>query len=151
MNTFSACLSNMLPSRIFPHSSSIKILHETNFHKYADNFFIGSAVERSIKRGNGRGGRRVGIDMRTADAANGVCRAVLLMVRMQNEQNVESAFQRGIGPVLRFRSPEKHVQKISRIAEIVVGIHVRHAQRVPVSKSRDRWHLANQAVSLLLA
>src|SRR5881275_884745 len=97
------------------------------------------------------GGRRVGIDMRTADAANGVCRAVLLMVRMQNEQNVESAFQRGIGPVLRFRSPEKHVQKISRIAEIVVGIHVRHAQRVPVSKSRDRWHLANQAVSLLLA
>src|SRR2546430_3621193 len=48
-----------------------------------------------------------------------------------------------------FRS-EQHVQEISRVAEIVVGVDIRHAQRVTVGKSSNRRHLANQAVGLLL-
>src|SRR5207244_10920901 len=61
------------------------------------------------------------------------------------------ALQRGIRPVLGFGSAEQHIQEISRVAEIVVGVDIRHAQRVTVGKSSNRRHLANQAVGLLLA
>ena len=35
--------------------------------------------------------------MRAADSANRVCRAVLLVIRMENKKNIESVFERGIG------------------------------------------------------
>ena len=89
--------------------------------------------------------------MRTAHAANRVGRTVLLVIGVQNEKNIQGALQRGIRPVLGFGSPEQHVQEISRVAEIVVGVDIRHAQRVTVGKSSNRRHLANQAVGLLLA
>jgi len=73
------------------------------------------------------------------------------MIGVQNEKNVQSALESGIRPVLRFGSPEQHVQEISRVAQIIVGVDIGHAQRVPVGKSSNRRHLADQAVGLLLA
>ena len=73
------------------------------------------------------------------------------MVGVQNEKNVERALERGIRPIARFRGAEKHVQKIAGIAEFVVGIDERHAQRVAVGERRDGGHFADQAVGLLLA
>jgi len=56
-----------------------------------------------------------------------------------------------VRPVLRFRSAEQHVQEVAGIAQIIVRIDERHAQRVTVGKRCDRRHFADQPVSLLLA
>ena len=89
--------------------------------------------------------------MRTANAADYVCRTVLFVIGVQDEENIECAFQCGIRPVARFGRTEKHVQKISRIAELVIGVNKGHAQRMAISKGGDGGHLADQAVGLFLA
>ena len=50
-----------------------------------------------------------------------------------------------------FGGAEKHVQKIAGIAEIVVGIDERHAQRVAVRECSDGGHFADEAIGLLFA
>src|SRR5439155_1370489 len=97
----------------------------------------------------GRGG--IWIDVRAADAADSVGRAILFVVGMQNKKNVERPLQRWIRPVLRFRSAKEHIQKVARIAELIVRIHKRHAQSVPVGERRDGRNFSNQTVGLLLA
>ena len=64
---------------------------------------------------------------------------------------LESALERRVGPVLCFRSAEQHVQEISRIAQIIVGVDVGHAQSVPVGEGRNGGHFADEAVGLFLA
>jgi len=44
---------------------------------------------------------RVGVDVRAADSANGVRGAILLVVGVEDEENVESMLQWGIGPIAR--------------------------------------------------
>jgi len=73
------------------------------------------------------------------------------MVRVQDKQNLQRPLQRRVWPVTRLARPEQHVQEISRIAQVVVRIDVRHAQRVPVSERCNRRHLPNQSVRLFLA
>ena len=77
-------------------------LNGTDFHQHVENFFIGAAVKRAVERGNSRRRGGVGVDMRTAHAANRVRRAVLLVVRVKNKENVQSALERGVRPVLGF-------------------------------------------------
>ena len=89
--------------------------------------------------------------MRAADAAHGGRRAVLLVVGVQDEEDVESAFERGIRAVFQLGGAEQHVQKIAGVAQIVIGIHERHAQAVPVGERGERRHLADQAIGLLAA
>src|SRR5712692_2718236 len=126
-------------------------LYRANLHEHVQDFFIRAAVERSVERGNGRRQRGIGIHVGTAHAAHRVCRAVLFVVGMQNEKNIQRALQRGVGTVLRLGRPKQHVQEITRIAQVVVWIYKRHAQGMPVRKRRDGRHLANQPVWLLLA
>ena len=57
----------------------------------------------------------------------------------------------GIGAVAVFRRAEKHGQEISGIAELVVGINKRHAERVAVGEGCNGGHLSDEAVGLLLA
>ena len=57
----------------------------------------------------------------------------------------------GFGRYFSLRGAEQHVQEIAGIAELVVGIDERHAQAVAVGERRDRGHLADQAIGLLLA
>ena len=87
--------------------------------------------------------------MRTAHAAHRGGRTILLVVRVQNEENIESALERRIRPVFQLRGPEEHVEKIAAVAEFVVGIGERHAQTVPVRKRRQGRHFADQPVGLL--
>ena len=52
---------------------------------------VGAAVQRAVERGDAGGDRRVGVDLRGAHAAHGVRRAVLLVVGVQDEEDVEGA------------------------------------------------------------
>jgi hypothetical protein len=71
-------------------------LYRANFHQHAHDFFVGAAVQRAVERGDGRGGGGVGIDVGAADAADGVRRAVLLVVGVQDKQDVQCMFEGGI-------------------------------------------------------
>ena len=81
--------------------------------------------------------------MRAANAANDVRRTILFMIGVQDEQNVESAFKRGIRPVARFRGAEKHIQEIPWIAQLVIRIDERHSQGVTISERGNRRHFAD--------
>src|SRR5882724_9024385 len=70
---------------------------------------------------------------------------------MQDEKNVESTLESRVGPVLWLGGAKKHVQEIARVAEVVVRINEGHSQRVTVRECRNRRHLADKAISLLLA
>ena len=70
-------------------------LARSRYQQHAQNFFIRAAVQRAVKRGcrGGRSGKR--IDMRAAHTAHRVRGTILFVVGMQNEENVQSALQRG--------------------------------------------------------
>src|SRR6266481_370186 len=91
-------------------------LYRADLHEHAQNFFIGAAMERAVEGSDGRGGGAVGIDVGAAHTADGVCGAVLLVVGMQDEENVERALQGRVRPVLRFGGAKEHVEKVARIA-----------------------------------
>jgi len=71
------------------------------------NFFVGAAVERAVERGDGRGGGGIRIDVRAPNAANRIGGAILLVVRVQDEKNVERTLEGRVRPVLRFGRAEK--------------------------------------------
>ena len=125
--------------------------NRTDFQQHAQHFFVGAAVQRAVQRRGRRGRGRVRIHVRAAHAAHGVGRAVLLVVGVQDEQDVQRALQHRIGPVLQLRRLEQHVQEIPGIAQVVVRIGVRHAQAVAIGEGRQRRHLADQPPGLLLA
>ena len=126
-------------------------LHGTNFHQHANDFFVGAAVERAVERGDCRGRGGVRIDVRATDAADGVGGAILFVVSVEDEEDVESVFESGIRAIPRFGGAKQHVQEIAGIAQIVVGIDERHTERVAVGEGRDRGHFADQAIGLFLA
>src|SRR5260370_12372825 len=108
-------------------------------------------MERTIEGGDRRGRGGIGIDVRAADAADGVGRTVLLVVRMKDEENVESVLQGWVWPVFRFGGAKQHVQKVARIAEAIVRIDDRHAQSMTIRECGDRRNLSDETIGLLLA
>src|SRR5437879_2517972 len=125
-------------------------LYRADLHEHVQNFFIGAAMERAVERSDGRGGSAVGIDVGAAHTADGVCGAVLLVVGMQDEENVERALQGRVRPVLRFGSAKEHVEKVARIAEVIVRINERHAQGVAIRECCNRRNLSDETIGMLL-
>src|SRR5205814_7369540 len=123
----------------------------TNFMEHADDFFVGAAMKRTVESGDGGGSGGIRIDVRAANAADDVSGTVLFVISVKDEENVERAFERRIRTITRFGGAEKHVQKIAGIAEIVVRIDKRHAERVAISEGGDRGHFTDQAKRLFLA
>ena len=105
---------------------------------------VGAAVQRAVERGDAGRDGRVGIGLRRADRAHRARRAVLLVVGVQDEQDVERAFQARIGLVLQLGHLVHHVQEVARVREVVVGIDVRLALGVAVGERRQRRHLGDQ-------
>ena len=122
-----------------------------DLQQHAQNFLVRAAVQRAVQRRGRRGRRRKRVHMRAAHAAHRVRRTILLVVRVQNKQDVQRVLQRRVRAVLQLGRLEQHVQEIAGIAQLVVRIGERHAQAVPVGKRRERRHLPDQAVGLLLA
>ena len=82
------------------------------------------AMQRAGEGGTGSGGRQVGIGLRAAGAAHGVGGAVLLVIGVQDEENVQRASQHRVGNILRFDHLPKHVHEILWVAQVIVGIDV---------------------------
>ena len=60
---------------------------------------VGAAVQRPVQRRDAGRDRRVGVDLRGADAAHRVGGAVLLVVRVEDEQDVERVLEPRVGLV----------------------------------------------------
>jgi hypothetical protein len=58
---------------------------------------VGAAVQRAVERGDAGGDRRVRVDLRGAHRPDRVRRAVLLVVGVEDEEDVERPLERGSG------------------------------------------------------
>ena len=65
--------------------------------QHVQNLFVSAAMQRSGERGSGAGDRKVRIGLRAADAAHRVGAAILLMIRVQNEETIQRASQHRVG------------------------------------------------------
>ncbi len=124
------------------------VLGRSDFLEHAQDGLVRSAVQRPVQRGRRAGQRRVGIGMRAPDAAHHARAAVLLVVGVQDEQDVERPLQHGMHVVLELGQLEEHVQEVAREAEVVVRVDVRAAHAVPEGVRRDARHLRDQAPNL---
>src|SRR5207245_11231955 len=64
-------------------------LNRADLHQHAQNFFVRTAVQRAVQGGDRGGGSGVRIDVRAANAADGVGGAVLRVVGLRAEKSVE--------------------------------------------------------------
>ncbi len=118
--------------------STVSILPQHPQHR-----LVGAAVQRPVQRRHpGRDGG-VGIDLRGADAANGVGRAVLLVVGVQDEEHVERLGESRVG-LVGVLHLEQHREEVLGVVELVVGVDVGEAEAVPVGERRQRRHLGDQ-------
>ena len=91
---------------------------------------------------------RVGIGLRAAHRAHRVGGAVLFVIGMQDEQHVERALEHRVGLVPELGHLEQHREQVAGVAELVVGIDVGQAARMPKRERRQRRHLADQPARL---
>ena len=68
--------------------------------------------------------------------------AVHLVLRMQDEEDVDGAGQLGVGPVVGLQVGIQHVQEILGIPEPLVGGRVHPAAGSVVGKRCNGWDLA---------
>src|SRR5260370_27844153 len=120
------------------------LLTRADLHEHAQNFFVGAAVKRAVQGCDCGGGGGVRIDVRTANAADGVGGAVLLVIGMKDKENVERALEGRVRPVLGLGGAKEHIEKVSRIAEVIVRINERHAQSVAIRERRNGGNLSDE-------
>ena len=112
---------------------------------------LAPAVPWSVQ-GGGRGGRgRVGIGMRRTDDAHGRGRAVLLVVGVQDEQDVQGAGQDRVGLEARLGDLPEHGEEVRNEIERVVGVDEGHAHAESVRRRGQGRHLGDEADDLLVA
>src|SRR5205823_3537149 len=112
---------------------------------------VGAAVQRSGKSGGGGGGGEVGVGEGAPHGTHGVGAAVLLMVGVEDEEDVERAREHGIGDVLGLHHLPQHVHEIGGVAKVIVGINVGIAATVAIAVAGDGWNFADEAQHLVLA
>ena len=105
---------------------------------------VRAAVQRAVERGHAGGHGRVRIDLRGADPAHRVGRAVLLVVGVKNPEDVEGALEPRVGLVLHLGHLEHHREEVAGVGQVVVRIHVREPEVVPVREGGERRHLRDQ-------
>ena len=124
--------------------------HRADFVEHPQCFFIGAAVQRACQRSRCRRHGEIRISFSAAYDAHGGGAAVLLVIGVQDEQNIEGAGDHGAGDILRLCHAPKHVHEVLGVAEIVVRINERMTHAVPVRVRRQGRHFGNQADNLLL-
>ena len=97
--------------------------------EHADDRLVGPAVAGPVERGGGGGGGRVGIGVRRADHAHGRGRAVLLVVGVEDEQDVEGPGQDRVGLEPGLGHLPHHGEEVVGEVERVVRVDERHARR----------------------
>jgi hypothetical protein len=81
--------------------------------QHAQHRLVRAAVERTVEPGHRSRERAERIRLRRADHPHGGRRAVLLVVRVQDEQDVQRALEHRVGAVLLHADPEQHVQEVA--------------------------------------
>ncbi len=119
--------------------------------KHAQDGLVRAAVERTVERGGGGRDRRVWIGLRRAHRAHRVRRAVLLVVRVKDEENVERPLEDRVRDVPRLGHLLHHRQEIARVGKLVVRVDVREPYGMPVHEGRDRGHLRDEPDDVVVA
>ena len=127
------------------------LVDRSNLGQHPRNGFIRAAVQRPVERRGRAGKRRVRIGVRAADAPHRVRAAVLLVVRVQDEEDIERPLQHGVRFVSRLGHLEQHVQEVPGEAQLVVGQHVRPADGVAEDVGRDAGNFRDEPNRLELA
>jgi hypothetical protein len=81
-------------------------------------------VQRTVERRGSAGERRIGVDVGAADVPHRAGAAVLLVVGVQDEQDVQRARQHRIRMIFLCRHLEEHVEKVAGVGELVVRVNV---------------------------
>ena len=105
---------------------------------------VGAAVQRAVERRDPGGDRRVGIHVRGADAAHRVGRAVLFVVGVEDEEDVERLRERFLRLVVGFGFLEHHREEVLGVVEVVVRVGVGEAHVVAVGEGGQGRHLGDQ-------
>ena len=105
-------------------------------------------MQRTVERRRRRRGGRIRVGPRTANRAHRVRAAVLLVVRVQDEEHVHRPFERRVRRVLRLRHLPEHAQEVPRVRKVVVRVNDRQPAHPAVGERRQRRHLGDQAVRL---
>ena len=111
---------------------------------------VGTAVQRAVERADAGGDRGVGVDLRGADRADRVGRAVLLVVGVQDEQGVQRSHEALVGLVLALAHLEEHREEVGGVGQVVVGVDERLALRVAERPGAQGRHLRDHADDLHL-
>ena len=119
--------------------------------QHVERGFVGAAVRRAPQAGDPRrdAGKRIGA--RRTGQPHGRGRGVLLVIGVEDENPVERLFDHRVDHIGLGRNGKGHPQEIAGIAQRVVGIDERLADRILVGHRRDCRHLGDQPVRADLA
>ena len=116
--------------------------------EHVDHFLVGAAVTRSGERRGSRRDHRVGIGERAAHHARRGGGAVLLVIGVQDEEQIERLLEHRVGLVLQLGHLEEHREEVAGVGQVVVGVDVGQPAAVAVGERGDGRHLADQASRL---
>ena len=114
--------------------------------QHVERGLVGAAVRRAPQAGDARGdaGERVGA--RRAGQAHGRGRRVLLVVGVEDEDPPHRMLDDRIDLIGLGRDAEGHAQEIAGVAEAVLRIEERLAERIFERHRDQRRHLGDQPV-----
>jgi hypothetical protein len=112
---------------------------------------MNATVERPPEGRNTGADRRVEIGATRAYETHGRSGAVLLVVRMQDQQDVQRFHELGVGFVGRLRRVrEHHVQEVRAVLELVARIGNRSALPLLIAERSDRAYLRQHSRDVML-
>ena len=118
----------------------------TDLFEHVEHGFIGAAVCRAPQRGNAGSNSRVRVRAGAACHAHRRRRAVLLVIGVQDEQQVERLRCDRVNLVGLGRHGKQHVQQVLAVVEVVARVHKRLADIQLVGRGRDGWQLGQNPV-----
>ena len=120
------------------------VLRRLDPPQHPQHRLVGAAVQRPVERRHPGRHRRVGVDVRGADPAHRVGRAVLFVVGVEDEEDVEDLGQRLLRDVPVFGLLEHHREEVLGVVELVVGVDVGQPHVVAVGEGGEGRHLGDQ-------
>ena len=118
--------------------------------QHLEHLLVRPAVQRAVQRRGRRGRRGIRVAPGAGHAPHRARGTVLLMVGVQDEQHVQGVLEHRVRVVLELGHLPHHVEEVARVGQVVVGIVVRKALRVPVREGRERRHLGDEPHDLLV-
>ena len=119
------------------------VLDPADLAEHSQRRLVGAAVRRAPQTGDAGGDAGERIGARRAGQPHRRGRGVLLVVGVQHEDAVERARHHRVDAEILARHAEAHAQEIGAVAEVVLRIQERLADRILVGHRRQRRHLGD--------